>query len=78
MGLQKKFNPSERSNLKNYQINFGLDQFKNYSILRQKCKENSRYIQNNLKDVNEIEFLNYKQSTKFKSSISCNKNKKKS
>tara|TARA_B100000674_G_C37949420_1_gene966509 strand:+ start:160 stop:1410 length:1251 start_codon:yes stop_codon:yes gene_type:complete len=65
MGLQKKFDPSERLNLKNYQVNFGLDQFKNYSILRQKCKENSDYIQNNLKDVNEIEFLNYKQSTKW-------------
>ena len=33
--------------------------------MRQKCKENSKYIQNNLKDVNEIEFLNYKESTKW-------------
>ncbi len=44
MGLKKEFNPTERSDLKKYQINFGLDQFENYSSLRQKCKENSNYI----------------------------------
>ena len=65
MGLQKEFNPSERLDLKKYQINFGLDQFENYSALRKKCEENSKYIQNNLNDVNEIEFLNYNQSTKW-------------
>ena len=65
MGLQKEFNPSERSDLKKYQINFGLDQFENYSALRQKCEENSKYIQNNLNDVSEIEFLHYNQSTKW-------------
>ena len=65
MGLQNKFDPNERSDLKKYQVNFGLNQFKNYKTMRQKCEENSKYIKKNLNDITEIEFLNYKKSTKW-------------
>jgi len=60
MGIKKKtFNPLERNHLSKYQIGFGLNQLEKYKFMKSRCKENSFYLKENLKNINGITFLNY-------------------
>ena len=60
MGIKKKvFDPKERNNLSKYQITFGLSQLKKYELMKSQCKKNSIYLKENLKNINNISFLNY-------------------
>ena len=63
MGINKnKFDPYERSNLSKYQLEFGLGQIKKLEIMKKKRKENTEYIKKYIKNLNNIEFLNYDES----------------
>ena len=59
MGLNNKFNPLERINLGKYQLTFGQKQFVNHISMKNKCKKNSLYIINKLKNYKNISFLKY-------------------
>ena len=60
MGIKKKtFNSLERNHLSKYQIGFGLNQLEKYKFMKSRCKENSFYLKENLKNINGITFLNY-------------------
>ena len=60
MGIRNKvFDPKERNNLSKYQINFGISQLEKYELMKSQCKKNSIYLKENLKNIDNISFLNY-------------------
>ena len=60
MGIRNKvFDPKERNNLSKYQINFGISQLEKYELMKSQCKKNSVYLKENLKNIDNISFLNY-------------------
>ena len=63
MGLKnKKFDPKERNDLKKYQLEFGVNQLKNYDQSKKIRIENTKYLEKELSGMNSISFLNYKKN----------------
>ncbi len=60
MGIStKKFDAMERSTLSKYQIEFGLSQLKKLDQMKIKRKENIEYLIKNIKNLENIELLDY-------------------
>ena len=60
MGLKKeRFNPTERNELKKYQLEFGITQLNNFDKMKKKRIENSTYLKKQLSGLKNISFLNY-------------------
>ena len=60
MGIStKKFDAMERSTLSKYQIEFGLGQLKKLNQMKIKRKANIEYLIENIKNLENIELLNY-------------------
>jgi len=60
MGLKnERFNPTERNELKKYQLEFGITQLNNFDKMKKKRIENSTYLKKQLSGLKNISFLNY-------------------